>query len=85
MSRKTVAMKMPVKTSDPMEAWVGAAHNEAAPVLTVVPAAAQPMKRFTIDVPETLHKRVKMACAERGTKMADVIREMLEGEFPVKS
>ena len=40
------------------------------------------MKRFTIDVPESLHKRVKIGCAQRGLKMADVLREMLEREFP---
>ncbi|MCW6512403.1 plasmid partition protein ParG [Lichenifustis flavocetrariae] len=41
------------------------------------------MKRFTIDVPDSLHKRVKTACAMRGLKMADVIRDMLDREFPM--
>jgi len=40
------------------------------------------MKRFTIDVPVELHRRVKTACAQRGTKMAEVLRELLEREFP---
>ena len=40
------------------------------------------MKRFTIDVPLALHRRVKTACAQRGLKMADVLRELLEREFP---
>ena len=40
------------------------------------------MSRFTIDVPESLHRRVKMQCAGRGTKMADMMRELLEREFP---
>ena len=35
------------------------------------------MKRFTIDVPESLHRAVKMSCADRGVKMADEIRELL--------
>lgn len=39
-------------------------------------------KRLTIDLPESLHRRVKMGCAERGEKMADVIRKLLEAEFP---
>ncbi|TXM94971.1 hypothetical protein [Methylobacterium sp. WL116] len=48
------------------------------------PAAApkEKMSRFTIDVPESLHRRVKMHCAGRGTKMADMMRELLEREFP---
>jgi hypothetical protein len=40
------------------------------------------MKRFTIEVPETLHTRVKLGCARRKVKMADVVRERLEREFP---
>jgi hypothetical protein len=42
------------------------------------------MKRFTIDVPESLHRRVKAECALRGVKMADYLRETLEKLFPPK-
>lgn len=35
------------------------------------------MKRLTIDVPESLHKAIKTACATRGTKIADEVRELL--------
>lgn len=79
---KKVLMKMPrnvAKPVDPAEAWVAA--RESANVTTLV-QPAEPMKRFTIDVSENLHKRIKVACAARGTKMADVIRELLEREFP---
>jgi hypothetical protein len=41
------------------------------------------MKRLTIDVPLSLHSRMKAGCALRGTKMADLVRELLESEFPV--
>lgn len=40
------------------------------------------MKRFTLDVPVSLHKRIKKACADREKPMADVLREILEREFP---
>jgi len=40
------------------------------------------MKRFTIDVPESLHRRIKAGCALRGVKMADYLRETLEKLFP---
>jgi hypothetical protein len=43
--------------------------------------APQEMKRFTIDVPAELHRRIKTACAARGTIMADEIRAMLEEKF----
>jgi hypothetical protein len=35
----------------------------------------EPMKRFTIDVPAELHRRVKLECARRGTNVADDERE----------
>jgi ParG protein len=46
------------------------------------PAASAPLKRFTIDVSAELHTRIKTECAQRGEKMADVLRELLEREFP---
>jgi len=42
-----------------------------------VPAAADAMKRLTIDVPESLHRSIKAQCAMRGTKIADEVRELL--------
>jgi len=45
-------------------------------------AAPEAMKRFSIDVPLGLHTRTKTECARRGVKMADVLRELLEREFP---
>jgi len=40
------------------------------------------MKRLTLDIPEGLHRRIKSQCAARGVKMVDVIRELLEENFP---
>jgi hypothetical protein len=39
-------------------------------------------KRFTFDVPESLHRRVKAGCAARGIDMADLMRAYLAKEFP---
>lgn len=43
---------------------------------------AEKIKRFTIDVPETLHRRVKARCAEKGVDMAGEMRRLLEEHFP---
>jgi hypothetical protein len=40
------------------------------------------MKRFTIDVPVELHRRVRAACAKRGLKTSSALRDLLEREFP---
>lgn len=45
-------------------------------------AKAEPMKRLTIDIPLSLHKRVKSQCANQGTTIADVVRAYLERKFP---
>jgi hypothetical protein len=43
---------------------------------------AEPTKRFTIDVPANLHRRIKAACDKRGLKGSSVLRDLLEREFP---
>ena len=75
---KTISFK-PVKPASPDD-WV-----KSAKPLDREASATEPMKRFTIDVPVRFIARVKVACAQRGLKMADVLRELLEREFPTKS
>jgi hypothetical protein len=50
--------------------------------LEMAAPAEEPMKRFTIDVPASLHRRIKAACAARGLKTSSVLRDLLEREFP---
>jgi hypothetical protein len=42
----------------------------------------EPTKRLTIDVPLSLHKRIKSQCAMQDLVMADEIRQLLEQRFP---
>ena len=44
----------------------------------------EPIKRLTIDIPESLHRRVKTACVIENLIMADVVRDMLDQRFPAK-
>ena len=65
-----------------VDAWVAKAPATTAEA----PATpAEPMKRLTIDVPASLHSRIKVQCAQEGQKMADVIRALLEERFPAVS
>jgi hypothetical protein len=41
----------------------------------------QRMKRFTVEIPPALHRRIKIQCAIDDTKMTDVLRILLEREF----
>jgi ParG len=87
MTKKQVKFtKRPVAASPPTEAadaWVNANRdNDKAGRVETPAVPEEPMKRLTIDIPESLHIRVKSQCARRGTKMADEIRALLEGHFP---
>ena len=44
--------------------------------------SGEPTKRLTIDIPLSLHQRVKSQCALEGANMAEVIRGLLEKRFP---
>ncbi len=59
------AKPTPVQTA---EQWVDHRNTET-------------MKRLTIDIPASLHSRIKVACARRGVKMTDEIRTLLETHF----
>jgi hypothetical protein len=58
--------------------WVEAVSPAEQPRVGVV----EPMKRLTIDVPRSLHTRIKSGCVLRGLQMCDVIRDLLEQQFP---
>ena len=57
--------------------WV---QNRPAEQATTV--AGEPMKRLTIDVPASLHTRIKVGCTLRGRKIADELRELIDKHFP---
>ena len=42
------------------------------------------MKRLTIDIPASLHRAIKMQTAQRGTKIADEVRELLAERYAAK-
>jgi hypothetical protein len=52
---------------------------------TNVNVISWPMKRLAIDVPIDVHIRLKTGCATRGEKIADVVRFLIEREFPPQS
>jgi predicted DNA binding CopG/RHH family protein len=62
------------------------AGQVAPPATSTDPKADAPkMKRLTIDIPDSLHRRVKSRCGQDGLRMADVIRNLLEERFPAQS
>ena len=79
MSSKTIAFKSPVPFTKPAEDWVGATEITK----QVVPAVPSgPTKRLTVDIPEDLHRRIKVDCAQKGAQISDIVREILVKSFP---
>jgi len=78
-------------SADAIDKWMesqaaGAGEPTAAlpsPVTAEAPKPSAPkMKRLTIDIPDSLHRRVKSRCGQDGLRMADVIRDLLDQRFP---
>ena len=70
MSTKKIAFgTKPTHKSEPVpvDTWV---KSRAA-------GEAEPMKRLTIDIPESLHRAIKAQCAMRGSKIVDEVRVLL--------
>jgi hypothetical protein len=62
--------------------WIG--RPEELPVPPPVPENVEPLVRLTFDIPESLHRRIKIAHAQRGIKrMAVELRRILEEHYPV--
>jgi len=82
--RISIAAKPTAQMKPSADEWVEKRGGETrAPEETVPvsPSATSKPKRLTIDISESLHRRIKVSCAQDGTQMADVIREILERSF----
>jgi len=87
MSAKKVNIKRK-PTSKDAEAWVTSTDTEGEGKKEGQGGATQgkkstrkkkvAMKRLTIDIPETLHKRLKIRAAREGRTMAEILRQILE-------
>ena len=58
-------------------------EEQTAWVTGQTPQTTEPMVRLTFDVPESLYRRITIACAERGIKRVAVkMRRILEEHVP---
>ncbi len=78
MSRKSVAFTRPDKPAS-ADAWISQVREEAA---VPSPVEKKPTVRFTLDVDTDLHTRMKIECVRQGKMMSEVLRLILEREFP---
>jgi hypothetical protein len=72
MKKVATAQPRPVVAAD------GFVNQKAAPSA----APAEPMKRLSIDIPGSPHRRINVTCDAQGRKMGDAILTLLEAKFP---
>lgn len=93
MSKKVSFSKPNAKKA---EDWINAGVNTAQPITTkpiavtdkikkqTVQKVKEPSKRITLDVPQSWHAEIKMACAKKGVKMNEEILPVLQKHFSLK-
>jgi hypothetical protein len=82
MSKKITVPPKPQQASPPATAaeWIGRSEIPQPPNDN---ESSEPLVRLTFDIPENLHRRIKITCAQRGIKrMATELRRILEEHFP---
>lgn len=59
-------------------AFIRGEQSPAPPATKASPAAEEARVRFTVDLPKSLHKRLKLAAVEKGLPMTDLARDAFE-------
>ncbi len=79
MTRKKVAIKIKPETKKQADAWVSESPQEEQGTKQTRPEPTlQKTKRLTIDIPETLHRTLKIKAAVEGVRMADLVRSWIQ-------
>lgn len=81
MSKTISVPPKPQPASPPATAaeWIGRAEIPEPETV----ANSESLVRLTFDVPESLHRRIKITCAQKGIKrMVTELRRILEEHFP---
>jgi hypothetical protein len=81
MPKKITVPPKPQPPNQPASAaeWIGRPETPEPANET----AGEPLVRLTFDIPESLHRRIKITCAQRGIKrMAVELRRILDQHFP---
>ena len=74
---RTNPRSKPQPSVNELDAFV---HNGEPPAPANVPK--ERMKRLTIDVSVSLHKRIRRGCLDKDVDMASAIRRILDEKFP---
>jgi hypothetical protein len=81
-SEKVPMDAKPGRSSQPanLDTWVGEGGGKPPPP-PPPPTPPVKMKRLTLDIPEPLHKAIKMRSVQEGVAMVDMLRELLAKHY----
>lgn len=84
MKKVTFGARPPAagKLANPDDWVANTSETQVAPPAPPPEATPEKIKRLTIDIPLSLHRRVKTGCAREELVIADVVREFLDKRFP---
>ena len=84
MKKVTFGARPPAagKLANPDDWVANTSDAQVAPTAPPPGATPEKIKRLTIDIPLSLHRRVKTGCAREELVIADVVREFLDHRFP---
>lgn len=71
--KKVTFTGKPTKANVNADAWVETRGQDV---------KEEKIKRLTLDIPASLHSRIKGSCAARGTTIAQEMREILLQQYP---
>lgn len=78
MAKKTAQIPSKPRQNNADE-WVS---GQTPATKEVAPPPKTSTKRLTLDLDEDLHRRIKVACSNRGTTMVEEITKLLKKAFP---
>ena len=76
-AKKVKIGSKPAETAASVDHWVATRAVEPEPSEQPV----KKMKRLTLDIPEPLHRSIKLRAVEQGVPMVDMLRELLEKHY----
>ena len=68
MAKKKVGLSAKKKAEAKIDQWVNNKND-------------QKITRMTIDLPEELHKKIKISCVQQGKTISEAVRSLLLKEF----
>ncbi len=77
----------PSATAADKDKWVHGSDTTTTPAATVTttsptpPPPREPTRRLTLDIPERLHRAMKIRAATTGVTMLDEVRALLEAHY----